>query len=60
LLDDLRLESIKAGEIIGATTTKFGVGGKIQPADIANGTIAEVAGTIAVRKLKDADPADIF
>jgi len=46
LLDDLRLESIKAGEIIGATATKFGVGGKIQPADIANGTIAEVAAEI--------------
>jgi len=46
LLEDLRLESIKAGEIIGATATKFGVAGKIEPVELANGTIGEIAAAI--------------
>lgn len=46
LLDDLRLESIKAGEIIGATAIKYDVAGKIEPAGLANGTIAEIGAAI--------------
>lgn len=46
LLEDLRLESIKAGEIIGVTATEFGVAGKIEPVALANGTIGEIAAAI--------------
>jgi acyl transferase domain-containing protein/NAD(P)-dependent dehydrogenase (short-subunit alcohol dehydrogenase family) len=42
LLDDLNLESIKAGEIIAATATECGVAGKIDPASLANSTLQSV------------------
>ncbi|MEC4984611.1 MAG: SDR family NAD(P)-dependent oxidoreductase [Oscillatoria sp. PMC 1068.18] len=48
LLDDLRLESIKVGEIIGFTATQFGVAGRIEPSELANSTITEVA--LAIRQ----------
>jgi enediyne polyketide synthase len=46
LLDDLNLDSIKAGELIAATTQQFGVAGKIDPASMANATIQEIAEAI--------------
>jgi len=46
LLDDLNLDSIKAGEVIAAATQQFGVAGKIDPASMANATIQEIAEAI--------------
>ncbi|PMB00794.1 type I polyketide synthase [Fischerella thermalis CCMEE 5268] len=46
LLDDLNLDSIKAGELIAATTQQFGVAGKVDPASMANATIQEIAEAI--------------
>ena len=48
LLDDLNLDSIKAGEVITAATQQFGVAGKIDPASMANATIQEIAEAIQV------------
>lgn len=46
LLDDLNLDSIKAGEVIAAAAQEFGVAGKIDPASMANATIQEIAEAI--------------
>ncbi len=46
LLEDLRLESIKAGEIIGATAAKYGVAGVVEPPELANSTLTEIAEVI--------------
>jgi len=46
LLDDLNLDSIKAGELIAAATQQFDVAGKVDPASMANATIKEIASAI--------------
>ncbi|MEO0373277.1 MAG: SDR family NAD(P)-dependent oxidoreductase [Cyanobacteria bacterium P01_A01_bin.17] len=46
LLDDLNLDSIKAGEVIAAATQTFAVAGKVDPASMANATIQEIAEAI--------------
>ena len=46
LLDDLNLDSIKAGELIAAATQQFDVAGKIDPGSMANATIKEIASAI--------------
>ncbi len=48
LLDDLNLDSIKAGELIAVATQEFGVAGKIDPASMANATIQEIAEAIVL------------
>ncbi|BAY46765.1 beta ketoacyl-acyl carrier protein synthase [Scytonema sp. HK-05] len=46
LLDDLNLDSIKAGEVIAASASEFGVAAKIDPASLANAKIQEIAEAI--------------
>ncbi len=46
LLDDLNLDSIKAGELVGAAAKKFGVAGVLDPSTLANATLKEVAEVI--------------
>ncbi len=46
LLDDLNLDSIKAGEVVAEAAKLFGAAGKIDPASLANATIQEIAETI--------------
>ena len=43
LLDDLNLDSIKAGELVAAAAKKCGVAGEIDPSSLANATLKEVA-----------------
>ncbi len=43
LLDDLNLDSIKAGELIATATKKFGVAGQLQPSSLANVTLKQIA-----------------
>ncbi|WP_373530447.1 SDR family NAD(P)-dependent oxidoreductase [Nostoc sp.] len=43
LLDDLNLDSIKAGELIATAAREIGVAGLIDPTTLANATIQEVA-----------------
>jgi enediyne polyketide synthase len=43
LLDDLNLDSIKAGEVIATAAREMGVAGLIDPTTLANATIQEVA-----------------
>ncbi|WP_414575509.1 SDR family NAD(P)-dependent oxidoreductase [Anabaena sp. CCY 9402-a] len=43
LLDDLNLDSIKAGEVIATAAREIGVAGLIDPTTLANATIQEVA-----------------
>ncbi|MFM6896195.1 MAG: phosphopantetheine-binding protein, partial [Microcystis panniformis] len=42
LLDDLNLDSIKAGELVATAAKTFGVSGKIDPSALANATLQEV------------------
>jgi enediyne polyketide synthase len=46
LLDDLNLDSIKAGELIAAAAQEFDVAGEIDPAPLANARIEEIAESI--------------
>lgn len=43
LLDDLNLDSIKAGELIAAAAKECGVAGSLDPSTLANATLEEVA-----------------
>lgn len=43
MVDDLNLDSIKVGELVAQTAGEFGVPGKIDPVQLANATLAEVA-----------------
>ncbi len=43
LLDDLNLDSIKAGELVAVAAKKCGVAGEIDPSSLANATLKEVA-----------------
>ncbi len=42
LLDDLNLDSIKAGDLISQAAQEFGVTGQIDSLDLANATLAEI------------------
>ncbi len=46
LLDDLNLDSIKAGELIAAASRKAGIPGRLDPSRLANATLAEIAAAI--------------
>jgi len=46
LLDDLNLDSIKAGELVATAAQQVGVSGELDPSQFANATIAEIAETI--------------
>ncbi len=50
MLDDLNLDSIKAGELVAAAASKCGVAGKIDPSTFANATIADVV--VALEQVK--------
>jgi len=52
LLDDLNLDSIKAGEVVAAAAKQAGVGGDLDPTTLANATLADVAA--AIRALQPA------
>jgi enediyne polyketide synthase len=43
LLDDLNLDSIKAGELIAAAAKECGVAGSLDPSSLANATLKEIA-----------------
>ena len=43
LLDDLNLDSIKAGEVIATAAREVGVAGQVDPTSLANATIQEIA-----------------
>jgi enediyne polyketide synthase len=43
LLDDLNLDSIKAGELVAAAAKECGVAGQIDPSALANASLQEVA-----------------
>ncbi|MFK7822128.1 MAG: SDR family NAD(P)-dependent oxidoreductase, partial [Planctomycetaceae bacterium] len=55
LLDDLNLDSIKAGDVIASAARKLGALGPIDPASLANATIGDVV--VAVRGAKNGDAA---
>jgi enediyne polyketide synthase len=57
LLDDLNLDSIKAGELIAQAASAFDVGGSIDPVTLANATLIEIAEAIAERASTAAPPA---
>ncbi len=58
LLDDLNLDSIKAGELVGAAAAECGAPGKIDPAAFANASLSEIAQAIrAVQPAEDASSA---
>ena len=46
LLDDLNLDSIKAGQVIAAAALKAGVAGKIEASQFANATLQEIVNVI--------------
>ncbi|MBG1269561.1 type I polyketide synthase [Nostoc sp. WHI] len=48
LLDDLNLDSIKAGEVIATAAKEVGVAGIIDPTTLANATLQEIADTLRI------------
>ncbi|GAB4194915.1 MAG: hypothetical protein Tsb002_26900 [Wenzhouxiangellaceae bacterium] len=46
LLDDLNLDSIKAGQMVEALAREAGSAGALNPAQLANSTLAEIAATL--------------
>ena len=46
LLDDLNLDSIKAGEVVAAAAKKCGVAGQLDPSTLANASLQEVIAVI--------------
>lgn len=57
LLDDLNLDSIKAGELVAAAAKKCGVAGELDPSSLANATLKEVAEAIrSVMPMKETAP----
>ena len=46
LLDDLNLDSIKAGQLIDAFAREFGIAGQLNAAELANATLAEIAALV--------------
>jgi len=53
LLDDLNLDSIKAGELIASAAKEAGVTGKIDPASLANSTLESIATALVVAGASD-------
>lgn len=47
LLDDLNLDSIKAGELIAGLAQRMNVAGKLDPAPLLNATLGEIADAVA-------------
>lgn len=47
LLDDLNLDSIKAGELVGAAAQEMGVAGALDPIRFTNATLEEIAAAIS-------------
>lgn len=43
MVDDLNLDSIKVGELVAQTAREFGALGKVDPVQLANATLAEIA-----------------
>lgn len=56
LLDDLNLDSIKAGEVIAETAKQQGIAGLIDPTTLANATLQEIAETVNSTRLEGAEP----
>jgi enediyne polyketide synthase len=54
LLDDLNLDSIKAGEVIAEAAKQHGVAGLIDPTTLANATLLEIAEAIGSTLPEDA------
>lgn len=46
LLDDLNLDSIKAGDLLARMAAKLGAAGKVDPAPLLNATLAEIASAL--------------
>ncbi len=46
LLDDLNLDSIKAGELVAAAAQEFGVADKLDPSELGNATLEDVTAAI--------------
>ncbi len=49
LLDDLNMDSIKAGEIIATMSREFQISGEFEPAQLANATLHEIASEVERR-----------
>ena len=56
LLDDLNLDSIKAGDVIATAARKLGALGPIDPASLANATVADVIAAVAQAAGEEASP----
>ena len=60
LLDDLNLDSIKAGALIGSIAKSAGVAGKLNPAGLANAKLSEIISAILeITKLPDPSDSNI-
>jgi enediyne polyketide synthase len=59
LLDDLNLDSIKAGEIISVLKTKFEAAGEIDPIKFANATLEEIASLLGSSPVSTAPVAKV-
>ncbi len=49
LLDDLNLDSIKAGDLIATFSRRMGIVGRIDPRRLANASLAEIAAALCTR-----------
>ncbi len=52
LLDDLNLDSIKAGEVIGKAVRTLGVAGQLDPSKLSNNTLGEIRDRLSELVLK--------
>lgn len=57
LLDDLNLDSIKAGELVANAAKACGVAGSIDPAALANATLTDIARALGQAATTSAPPA---
>lgn len=57
LLDDLNLDSIKAADLVAAAAKQVGVGGKLDPSQLANATLTDVATAIREVQGTSSQPA---
>ncbi|MEI2583443.1 SDR family NAD(P)-dependent oxidoreductase [Scytonema sp. PRP1] len=58
LLDDLNLDSIKAGELVATVAKECGVAGEVDPSSLANATlqaVAQVIGAVIANKKADVE-----
>lgn len=49
LLDDLNLDSIKAGDLIATVAKEYGIAGKIEPATLANAALETIANAVTAQ-----------